>query len=728
MLRSRTALLAILCLGATAYAQAPAEPTPPSAGWPSARPRLALALSGGGARGIAHVGALRALEEAQLPVDGIAANSMGAIVGGIYATGLTAAELEAIVLSLDWASLFSGRPDRRTLPVVRRDDRFRDLVGVSFDGTKARFPAGLVAEHRVNRFLIEHLAPASYAAGGDFDRLAIPFRAVATDLASGERVILAKGDLARAVRASMSIPVFFPPVDWEARKLVDGLVVNNLPTDVAKAFGAAVTLAIDISSPPLEPDGFATSLGVATQVSNLLSGRRSLDFTAKPDVLVRPDLGTHSATDYSDFDVLIQAGYEATKQAIPQIREKLAQAFVSDLAASPRSTAGRALEGAPIAEVVARGNERVSEALLRRTFNIPTGPDFSMERGLRAFDKVDATGLLERSWMEFEPAGEGVRIVLLARDAPRNRAGVGIGYSEWEKARASVRLRNQNTLGFGERVELLLAASDALTLASASLRGDRLFVAGFGYRAEAYSFTDKPRYFEPDGDELNRAKFERQGLRGALQTSLERWGFVEGGIHYGRVKVRQQAGVPLLEASDKVALLYGAITLDTLDDLLWPRAGGRLALQGEWNLDGMGATYSYWRLRAEGRFGRPIAGKGSFHLDGLVGLSGDALQAYDYFRVGGPMLIPGYHHEELKGAQTLAGSLSLRYPVFGQFQFLARAGAGNVFENPGDIGLQDVRWGVGIGVYFPSRIGPISAEVGMQDDGRSLFSLVVGWQ
>jgi len=92
------------------------------------------------------------------------------------------------------------------------------------------------------------------------------------------------------------------------------------------------------------------------------------------------------------------------------------------------------------------------------------------------------------------------------------------------------------------------------------------------------------------------------------------------------------------------------------------------------------------------------------------------------------MLIPGYHQEELKGAQTLAGSLSLRYPVIGQFQVVARAGAGDVFETTGEIGLQDLRWGVGIGVYFPSRIGPISAEFGMQDDGRSLFSLVVGWQ
>ncbi len=726
MLRPRTVVLAIQSLAAAVAVDAqPAavpqfEPLAP-------RPRLALALSGGGARGIAHVGALRALEEAGLPVDAIAANSMGAIVGGIYATGQSADELEAIVRSLDWAALFSGRPDRRTLPVVRRDDRYRDLFGVSFDGKSPRLPGGLLAEHRVNRFLIQYLAPAGYAVGGDFDRLAIPFRAVATDLATGERVILARGDLARAVRASMSIPVFFPPVDWEGKKLVDGLVVNNLPNDVAKAFGAPVTVAIDIASPALEPEAYDTSLGVASQVSNLLSGRRSLDFKAEPDVLVRPDLGTHSATDYSDFDALIKAGYEATKQAVPQIREKLLAAGVASLAPRARPAPDRVLEGTPIAEVVARGNERVSEQLLRRTFNIPLGRDYLMERGLRAFDKVDATGLLERSWMEFEPVKEGVRIVLRAKDAARNRAAVGIGYSEWEKARASIRLSNQNTLGFGEKLELLLAASDAETLARASLRGERLFVTGLGYRASAYTFTDKPRFFDEDGDELNRGKFERQGVSLALQTSVERWGFVEAGARFGRVKTVPQPAVSQVEASDDVGLVFAAVTLDTLDDLLWPRVGGRLLAEGEWNLESMGATYPYWRLRLEGRVGRPIGGKGALQLDGLVGLSGEELQVYDYFRVGGPALIPGYRHEELKGAQTLAAAVSLRYPVLGQMQLVARGGAGNVFEDTQDIGFQDIRWGASIGVYYPSPIGPVSVEVGVRDGGKTLVSLVVGW-
>jgi NTE family protein len=719
-------VLAIQCLAVAAAVEAQPAAIPEFEP-PAPRPRLALALSGGGARGIAHVGALRALEEAGIPVDAIAGNSMGAIIGGIYATGRTSTELEAIVRSLDWASLFSGRPDRRTLPVARRDDRYRDLFGVSFDRKGARLPGGLLAEHRVNRFLIEYLSPASYAAGGDFDRLAIPFRAVATDLASGDRVILERGDLARAVRASMSIPVFFPPVDWEGRKLVDGLVVDNLPTDVARTFDAAVTVAIDIGSPDLEPEEYETSFGVASQVSNLLTSRRNQDFAAEPDVYVRPDLGKHSTTDYSGFDELIRAGYEATRQALPLIREKLTAASVASFAPRARPAPERVLEGTPIAEVVARGNERVSERLLRRTFNIPVGPGYAMKRGLRAFDKVDATGLLERSWMEFEPVQEGVRIVLRAKDAASNRAAIGLGYSEWEKARASVRLRNQNTLGFGEQVELLLAASDAETLAQASLRGDRLLVAGLGYRAYAYTFTDKPRFFDAEGDELNRGKFERQGVSLALQASIERWGLVEAGGRFGRVKTVPQAAVPLPEASDDVSLLFAGLTFDTLDDLLWPRAGGRLQAAAEWNLDGMGATHPFWRVRVEGRLGRPIGSKGALQIDGLLGLSGEELPAYDYFRVGGPMLVPGYRFEELKGAQTLAGAVSLRLPLVGPLRLVARGGAGNVFADPEDIGLEDLRWGFGIGAYYPSRIGPISLELGVRDDGRSLVSLVVGW-
>jgi NTE family protein len=691
------------------------------------RPRLALALGGGGARGIAHIGALRALEEAGLPVDAIAATSMGAIVGAIYASGRTARDLDEVVLSLDWGVLFSDRPDRRLLPVARREDRYGALAGVDFDWRHIHLPAGALADHRVNRFLIEQLAPAGYAAEGDFDRLPVPFRCVATALDDGTRVVLAHGDLARAVRASMSIPILFPPVEWEGRKLVDGLVVDNLPVDVARRFRAAVVVAVDVGSPPLEPDEYRDALGVASQVRDLLTERRNADFAEQPDVLVRPDLGRHSTTDYSHLRTLIDQGYAAMKAAVPEIRAKLeAAGGAADTGPRPHPPPARRLEGTKVAEVVVRGIDRLSEGLLRRAFDVPVGPGLVLQKGLRAFDEAQATGLLDDVWMEFEAVPEGLRVVLQVEEAPPNRAEVGAAFTEWEKARGVLRVRNRDALGFGEETELLLAGSEAEKLGRLSFRGDRLFLTGLGYRLAVFADTDKPRFFDEGGEEINRARFERRGLDARLGLALERWGLLHGGLLLGAVETKEQAGLDLPPGTDQVRLLGVGLVVDDLDSFLWPDRGGRLAVEGRWNLGGLGATRPFWRASAEGRTGQRLGQWWTLQADAFVGFSGGDLPVYDQFRIGGPYLVPGYHHEELKGEQALAAAVSLRYRLAGPLRVFVRGGAGNVFPTR-DISLSDLRWGLGTGAVYLSRVGPLALELGVRDGGQTLVSLSLGW-
>jgi NTE family protein len=486
-------------------------------------------------------------------------------------------------------------------------------------------------------------------------------------------------------------------------------------------------VAVDVGSPPSGPEDYESALGVASQVSDVLTRRRYRDFAATADVLVRPELGDHSSTDYSGFDELIAQGYEATMASLPAIREKLAAAGVLDLAPRPAVPAGPALEGARIAAVRVTGNERVRERLVRRTFNVPVGPGYDMTLGLRAFDKIAASELFERTWLEFARAADGVDIVLRVEEAPPNRAEVGLGYTEWEKARGSIRLRNQNTLGFGEQVELLLAASDAERVVEASLRGERLFVTGFGYRVTGYANRDKPRFFDEDGGEVNRGRFDREGVELALRTSVKRWGFAEGGARFGRVKTVPRGGLDLEEQTDQVGSLFGRLAFDTLDDLAWPEHGRRLAVLSEWNLQGLGAERTYWRTQAEYREGRQLGTRLAGQIDGFAGLSGDDLPVYDWYRLGGVTLIPGYHHEELKGAQALAAALSLRYEIGGQLRLVVRGGTGNVFARTGDITLEGLRWGVGVGAYHPSPIGPISFELGVRDGGSTLATLSVGW-
>ena len=720
----RVPALIFPCLALAVAAAAQEAPRETRAATP--RPRLALVLSGGGARGIAHIGALCALEEAGLPIDAIAGNSMGAIVGGLYATGRTASQIEFLIKSMDWVQLFSSGPDRRMLPVARRVDRYASTAGVSLDWKQVRLSGGVVADHRINRFLIEYLSPAGYAAGGDFDRLPVPFRAVAGNLDNGDSVVLAKGDLALAVRASMSIPLVFEPVEWESKLLVDGLIANNLPIDVGRDFGAAVVVAIDISSPKPRKESYRTSWGAAAQVTDLLTRRRYEDFNAAADILVRPDLGDHSTIDYSGLDALIQAGYEATKASLPAIRAKLEAAGVSDLTPRPQAQNGPALAGARIASVRVEGNERTSEALARHAFNVPVGRGYVMARGLNEFDKIDASGLFDWTWLRFDRAEEGVGVSLRTRDAPPNRAEVSLAYSEWEKARGAIRLRNENTLGRGEQLDLLLASSDAESLIQASLQGERLFGVGLGYRAAVYYDRDKPRFFTDAGDEINRARFDRYGVDLALRSSVKRWGLVEAGVRFGRVKTLARTGLDFPEASDQVGALFGRLELDTLDNLTWPEHGRRLAATGEWSLKGLGANLAYWRVSAEYRVGRPLSRRLVAEIDGLAGFSGGDLPVYARYRLGG-VTLPGYCQEELKGGQALAGALSLRYRVAGQLRLVARGGAGNVFARTGDITGSGLRWGAGVGLYHPSPIGPVSFEIGVRKGGGTLTALSVGW-
>ena len=202
------------------------------------RPRICLVLSGGGARGMAHIGVLKVLEELKIPIDCIAGTSMGAVVGGLYASGMTAAQIDATMRSVDWQEAFRDAPPRRELAFRRKQDDRNFLVRLPLGLKHGQIllPKGFIQGQKLQQTLRELTLP--FSKETDFDRLPTPFRAVATDLVSGNAVLLDKGDLAMAMRASISAPGIFAPVETEERLLVDGGVAENLPIDVARQMHA----------------------------------------------------------------------------------------------------------------------------------------------------------------------------------------------------------------------------------------------------------------------------------------------------------------------------------------------------------------------------------------------------------------------------------------------------------------------------------------------------------
>ena len=260
-LTSRLVLAAALCAGClgppASRADADAPPT---------RPRICLVLSGGGARGMAHIGVLKVLEELKIPIDCIAGTSVGAIVGGLYASGMTAQQIDATMRSLDWQEAFRDTPPRQDLAFRRKQDDRNFLVQLplGLKHGKILLPKGFIQGQKLQETLRQLTLP--FNNGTEFDLLPTPFRAVATDLETGNAVLLERGDLAIAMRASMSAPGVFAPVELNGRLLVDGGLAENLPINVARSMHADVLIVSDVSFPLQARASLDSALSISNQM------------------------------------------------------------------------------------------------------------------------------------------------------------------------------------------------------------------------------------------------------------------------------------------------------------------------------------------------------------------------------------------------------------------------------------------------------------------------------
>src|SRR6202790_4636509 len=285
---------------------------------PPVRPRICLVLSGGGARGMAHIGVLKVLEELKIPIDCIAGTSMGAIVGGLYASGMTAADIDATMRSLDWQEAFRDAPPRRDLAFRRKQDDRNFLVRLPL-GLKHRqilLPKGFIQGQKLQETLRQLTLPFSNST--DFDLLPTPFRAVATDLETGNAVLMEKGDLAIAMRASMSAPGVFAPVELNGRLLVDGGLAENLPINVARAMHADILIVSDVSFPLQARGALDSALSISNQMLAILlrkdSDRQRASLSPR-DILIEPNLGSAAATDFTAPASIIAGGEAAGREA-----------------------------------------------------------------------------------------------------------------------------------------------------------------------------------------------------------------------------------------------------------------------------------------------------------------------------------------------------------------------------------------------------------------------------
>ncbi|HLB00581.1 MAG TPA: patatin-like phospholipase family protein, partial [Bacteroidota bacterium] len=323
----RNCLLLLILPFAVASAQTGTPDTVSSAGH---RPRLGLVLSGGGGRGLAQIGVLKSLRKHGIVPDLLVGTSFGSVVGGLTAAGYTPVEIEKIAMETDWSELLSFSEDtkRTDLFVGQRETYPVGELVIRFDGLEPIVPSSISGGQRLSDFFSRLALQARYHPDSTFDGLKIPFRAVSTDLVSGRRVVIDRGSLAEAMRASVTVPLLYSPLERDSLYLVDGGLVANIPVDVARGLGCDMVIAVNTTSSLRNRDELGAPWEVADQIMAIMMQQQNARQLAMADVVIDPPTGDRIVSDFSGIDSLIAAGERAADGAMDGILRRLGTAGV----------------------------------------------------------------------------------------------------------------------------------------------------------------------------------------------------------------------------------------------------------------------------------------------------------------------------------------------------------------------------------------------------------------
>jgi len=712
---------------------------------PPARPRIGLVLSGGGARGLAHVGVLQALEELRIPVDAIAGTSMGAVVGGLYASGKSPAEIDTLMRGIDWSAAFRDRPARNTLNFRRKQDDREFLVRfpLGIQSGNFRVPRGLIQGQRLTQTLRLETLPV--ATVDDFDELPTPFRAVAADLETGERVVLERGDLTSAMRASMSAPGVFAPVEVDGRLLVDGGIVENLPVDVVKSMGVDIVIAVDVGFRPVARKELNSALAVSNQAVTIMMMRetgRQRSLLAGNDLLITPDLEELQSTDFTASARLIGLGLAAMRANA----ERLARLSLDEDAwqqyAATRTGSGK--EQAVVHFVrTDKRSERFSERIqaeLGPVLGQPLDPVEMDERlshfyGSDNFEALDyrlvrdgvLTGIevsaRQKSWgpnflrfgLELQndfQGGNSFNAGVRAQVTEVNRFG-----AEWQTdlrvgANPLFRTEFYQPIGYTSNwfvVPRLLVERQSLDI----FEGDR--------RLATYRVDDRELEFD----------FGRE---------FGSWGELRAGIIRGNGNRHLQIGdpddpsLPPRTEFDRGEFM-SRFSVDLLDDAYFPRHGDLFTLQWNGPRESLGADANADRISLDWTHARSWS-RNTLVLSAAGGahVSGPTDQVQDFYSLGGLFNLSGLSPDQISGPQFgIARAIVYRRIGNGQeglFDVPTYVGfsleLGNVWQRRSDASVDSALFNGSAFVGFDTFLGPIYVAAGFGEGGDRTFYLLLG--
>ncbi|HWH89080.1 MAG TPA: patatin-like phospholipase family protein [Pseudomonas sp.] len=703
------------------------------------RPKVGLVLSGGAARGLAHIGVLKALEEQGIKIDAIAGTSMGAVVGGLYASGYKIDELEKLAQSIDWQAALSDAPPREDVPFRRKQDDRDFLVKqkLSFrDDGSLGLPLGVIQGQNLALLLESLLAHTSDTR--DFDKLPIPFRAVTTDIANGEKVVFRKGHLPQVIRASMSIPAVFAPVELDGRLLVDGGMTDNIPLDVAREMGVDVAIVVDIGTPLRNRKQLTTVVDVLNQSITLMTRRNSEEQLATlhpDDVLIQPALAAFGVTDFGRAQEMIDAGYRATRVLDARLA-RLKPAHTQDAELNAARQPG---QRTPIITAIRVENDsKVDDDVIRYYIRQPVGEPLDLARlhsdmgtlyGLDYFDQVryrvvhkgqDHTLVISASGKR--SGTDYLRVGLNLSDDMRGDSAFNLG--------ASYRVNGINRLGaewltraqIGDKQELYSEFYQPLDV------GSRYFVAPYA------SFEAQNVDSVLDNDPIAQYRVERYGFGLNLGRQIGNNGEVRFGVGQAWGKADVRIGDQDLPSESFNEGFYTLkYSYDSLDNVYFPHEGKDVSLtftQFEPQLSS-DTRYRQWELKFDKAMSH---GPDTLILGGRYGRTlDDANVVTSSFLLGGARQLSGFREDALSGQNvslmravyyrrlTPRSYLPLDFPLYAGAS-LERGRAWNN-DNRFDSGYINA---ASVFIGFDTPLGPLNFSYGLNDADEQAVYLNLG--
>ncbi len=578
----RLLLLALLIAGSALAAELPV----------AQRPKIGLVLSGGGARGLAHIGVLRVLEEMQVPVDLIVGTSMGAVVGGAYASGRSVDELETLVKSANWNAILADRPARDRLAIRRREDDERLPSRIEFGYTWQRgslLPAGAAANGQLEATLSSLIPPTR--ADDPLRKLPLPFRAVATDLLSGAMLDQADTPLFEALRASMAVPGVFAPLRVNGRPRVDGGLVRNLPVDLARQLGADIVIAVNVGTPLLEDREISSAVMVANQMLQILTEQnvqRSLRELQPQDIVIDPDLPGMGFMDFQRADEAMATGRRAALAAGARLAALSAPAAQAALQARRLGTPEAALPALPLAELKISGTQRVNAEALRAELALLPGDRVGRAELMRAVERLDGTGDFER-----------VETEIVDRDG-RRYVEFKLTEADWAASRVRFGLELYSNFADANRYSLVsMHVADWLNSWGAELRSVARIGSTRGLNTEFYQplgpgsrwFAAAKLGFEAGSNDVFNQGQRALRLSSSLASAQIELGHRIAGLGdlrlgVGRLRAADEVIIPVLpeggRRSQSYSQQYLELHTDTLDSLAFPSRGQWTTARIEW--------------------------------------------------------------------------------------------------------------------------------------------------